>query len=111
MLAETRYRKIQAPPDFMVKLQAFDIVGVVFGWYDEPTSWINGKSRHERPSPFETLRLPRNPAFSGQRETTPCCRSFGVQILDASAVSRYEGVRQFVDRAGSDSGGEVGRPP
>jgi len=33
--------------------------------YDDYTSWINGKSRRERPSPSEALRLTRNPGECG----------------------------------------------
>jgi hypothetical protein len=33
--------------------------------YDDYTSWINGKSRRERPSPSEALRPPRNPGECG----------------------------------------------
>src|SRR5438132_14155301 len=36
------------------------------GGCDDYTSWINGKSRRERPSPSEALRLPRNLGECGQ---------------------------------------------
>jgi hypothetical protein len=32
-----------------------------YGWSCDCTSCINGKSRVERPSPYETIRLPLNP--------------------------------------------------
>src|SRR5712691_10001198 len=55
----------QTPPDFVVKFQALDIAGVILRLYDDYTSWLKGRSRRERPSPSEALRLPRNPGECG----------------------------------------------
>src|SRR5436190_10011661 len=54
-------RKFQIPPDLVVKSQGIDTVDVMCSGYDDYTSWTNGKSRREQPSPSEALRLPRNP--------------------------------------------------
>src|SRR5215471_6013936 len=49
-----------------------------------PTSWINGKSRRERPSPFEALRLPRNPGewTSGRIQT----ENYGFKVFAVSSA-------------------------
>src|SRR2546426_9753904 len=64
-------RKFQIPPDLVVKSQGIDIVDVMCSGYDDYTSWTNGKSRREQPSPSEALRLPRNPGECGFSRVKP----------------------------------------
>src|SRR6266700_3643694 len=61
----------QIPPDLVVKSQGIDIVDVMCSGYDDYTSWTNGKSRREQPSPSEALRLPRNPGECGFSRVKP----------------------------------------
>jgi DNA invertase Pin-like site-specific DNA recombinase len=64
-LARVQSGKIQTPPDLVVKFKALILLMLFCAGYDDHTSCINGKSRRERPSPSEALRLPLNPGECG----------------------------------------------
>src|SRR2546427_306535 len=60
-------RILQIPPAFWEKFNNFIFFSFCFGWYYDRTLCINGKSRGERPPPYEAIRLPLNPG--------ECCQS------------------------------------